>query len=174
MKKNIILILGIASALSMRAQSSELNSNCDSNPPDFNTSSYEAISHKVNIEYDSIVVSKTKRICPEYITNLVVELQSGKLNDDYKALAIYLLGELHPCDTNSIEVLIKDIDLTSTKHDPADSFSFSRWKKYPAEEALVKIGKPVIEPILNHLPKETSELRRQLMCDVLKQVLRSK
>ena len=73
-------------------------------------------------------------------------------------------------NTNSIEVLIEDIDLKATKFD--EPASLPRWGFYPAQQALIKIGEPVVEPILNHLPTEISELRRRLMCDVLKEVWR--
>jgi hypothetical protein len=163
MKTNIMWILFLMTVFTICAQDSEKFFDCATNPPDFNKLSYE--------EADNMLYDETrKRICPEYIANLVTEIQRGNLSDDKKTLAVYLLGELHPIDTNSIEVLIGCIDFKTIKLD--GKTRFSRWGQYPAKEALIKIGKPVIDPILNHLPDETNPLRRQLMCDVLKQVLR--
>jgi hypothetical protein len=153
----------------IQAQSLKMQ-NCVTNPPELNKMSYEEADQAISSEEDSILSTKIERICPEYITNLVIEIRSAQLNNNNRVLAIYFLGELRPSDTNSIEALIDYIDLKASRFDPKTRFR--RWGQYPAEEALIKIGKPVVDPILNHLPKETSELRRQLMCNVLKQVLR--
>jgi len=143
--------------------------NCITNPPDFIYLSYNEANATVKSEDDSIGRGAEK-VCPEYITNLVYQLREGHLSNDNKTLAIYLLGELHPNDTNSIEFLIENIDFKATKIDPP--WAPRRWGEYPAEEALITVGQPAVIPILNHLPSETNQLRRQLMCDVLKQVLR--
>ncbi|MGH7976620.1 MAG: hypothetical protein ACREDS_00530 [Limisphaerales bacterium] len=175
MKKYISLILLLAISIVVKAQDSQVNSDCFTNPPDFNKLSYDEANTVVDSE-DDLIGRGIKKICPEYITNLVNQIRNGALNSDNKTLAIYLLGELHPDDTNSIEVLIENIDFKATKFDHIlkTRISIKRWGSYPAEEALIKIGRPVVDPILNHLPTENSELRRQLMCDVLKQVLRHK
>jgi hypothetical protein len=159
--KNISLSLLLVTAFNVRAQNFDVTPDCVTNPPAFSEMSYQVASQAVNDEL-------RKKLCPEYIGNLVEEIRHGNLGNN-KVPAIYLLGELRPHDENSIEVLIENIDLKSP---PNPLLAPLRWGEYPAEEALIKIGKPVVEPILNHLPKETSELRRQLMCDVLKQVLR--
>jgi hypothetical protein len=160
--KNIGLTLLLVIAFNTRAQNISVDSNCVTNPPDFSKMSYQVASQTVNNELQ-------KRICPEYIKNLVEEIRYGNLGNN-KVPAIYLLGELRPHDENSIDVLIENIDLKSP---PNPLLAPLRWGEYPAEEALVKIGKPAINPILNHLPAETNELRRYLMCEVVKQVLRN-
>jgi hypothetical protein len=154
----------------LHAQNLATEVGCATNPPDFGKLSYREADNAVKSEDDLILSERVKKICPDYIINLANQLQEGHLNNDNKTLAIYFLGALHPTDTNSIEVLIENIDFRATKFDLKSAPM--RWGKYPAEEALMKIGKPVVNPILNHLPTETSQLRRQLMCDVLKQVLR--
>ena len=159
--KICILIFLLVATFTVHAQ----NSDCITNPPDFSKLSYGEANAVVNSE-------KTKNVCPGYIANLASQLRRGDLSDDNKTVAIYFLGTLRPTDTNSIEILIENIDFRALKLDPKTDLR--RWGQFPAEEALIKIGKPVIEPILEHLPKETSELRRQLMCNVLKQVLREK
>lgn len=138
---------------------------CVTNPPDISKLSYDEASDAVNSDVMDIMGARVKNICHEYITNLVNEIRHGNLDDDKKVLALYFLGALHPSDTNSIEVLIEYIDLKASRFDPA--ISPRRWGEYPAEEALIVIGFPSINPILEHLPTETNELRRHLMCKVL-------
>jgi hypothetical protein len=172
MKKYISLIFLMAATIITNAQ----NSDCVTNPSDFSILSYDKASAAVDSEDDLIVWRKIKKICPEYIANLVNEIRQRQLNADNKVLAIYLLGELRPSDTNSIEVLIENIDLKATRFDHLlkTRISIQRWGEYPAEEALIKIGQPVVIPILNDLPSETNQLRRKLMCDVLKKVWQQK
>jgi HEAT repeat protein len=93
------------------------------------------------------------------------------LGDDNKVLAIYLLGELRPSDATSVELLIQNIDLKATRFDLKTDFP--RWGQYPAVEALIKVGEPAVILILNELPNETNQLRRQLLCEVLKRVWRA-
>jgi hypothetical protein len=157
--KNTSLLLLLIITLDARAQNFGVASDCITNPPDFGKMSYQMAGQVVNDEL-------RKKLCPEYIKNLVNEIRQGDMGGN-KAPAIYLLGELRPHDEDSIEVLIENIDLKSP---PNPLLAPLRWGEYPAEEALVKIGDPTVIPILNHLPTENSELRRQLMCDVLKQV----
>lgn len=166
-----IFVLTLVSLIKMNAQESG-TAGLLTAPPDFAHISYDAASDAVRSDENNIMGSQVKRIGTEYITNLVGQIRSGNLNNEKKVLAIYLLGALHPVDTNSIEVLLDNIDLRATRFDPG--VRPMRWGEYPAEEALIRIGKPAIEPILNHLPIENSELRRQLMCNVIKQVLRRK
>jgi hypothetical protein len=42
--------------------------------------------------------------------------------------------------------------------------------KYPAEMALMVVGKPAVPAILKDLPTEENPLRRHLLCEVLKYV----
>jgi len=162
-------ILLITTALGLGAQNLGANSDCATNPPDFITLSYEEANNAVKSEESSILGKRTKKICPEYITNLGNQLRRGDLRSDSKVLGIYLLGTLHPGDTNSVEVLIQYIDLRASKFDGKSAVR--RWGEYPAAEALMKIGKPAVNPTLNHLPDEGGKIRRHLMCDVLKKVL---
>lgn len=152
--------------LAAQAQNSPSGSGCATNPPDLVNLAYKAANEAVNSEVDSITWSKTRRICPEYVTNLINQIRYGTLSGDNKTLAFYLLGQLRPSDTNSIEFLIQNIDFKATRVDP--KLRFPRWSDYPALDALIWIGKPVVEPILAHLAGETNELRRALMCSVLR------
>lgn len=166
MKTNVVLVFLLISTFTLAAQGT--SPNCATNPPDFSKLSYESAKAAVYDE-DSLIGRQAVKISAEYIYNLVQQLQYGHLSSDNKTLAIYLLGELQPKDTNAIEFLIENIDFKATKIEPPNSFP--RWGKYPAEEALITIGKPVVNPILDHIPKEDNEFRRQLMCDVLREVL---
>jgi len=165
-----LTLLLLVTSFSAIAQSIVTASNYATNPPDFIHLSYEEANAAVKSEDDSINAMKAIKISPEYITNLIYQLQYGHLNNDNKTLAIYFLGTLRPTDADSIEFLIEDIDFRASRTDPL--LAPLRWGQFPAQDALRKIGLPTVDPILNHLPKEDNELRRQLMCNVLKQVLR--
>lgn len=141
---------------------------CATNPPDFGNLSSQEADKAVMLEDTDILLHKTKTVCAEYFTNLVDQIRRGKLKNENEVLAIWLLGELRPRDTNSIETLIDIIDFKALKFDPATRVS--RWGSYPAQEALIRIGTPVVNPVLQHLRGESNELRRHLMCDVLIQV----
>jgi len=145
-------------------QNQDWMNSCATNPPDFSKLSYAEADKAASEEYNSIGIGQ-KKICPEYIPNLVNQLRNGQLNSDEKVLAVWLLGVLRPADTNSLAILIEYIDLKATKFD--FKTRLPRWGDYPAEEALIGIGKPAVSPILQHLPSETKELRRHLMCEVL-------
>ena len=134
------------------------NSGCVTNPPNFTKLSFGEACEAANDE-------ERQKICPEYITNLVSQLRQGHLSNDNQAAAIYLLGELRPTDSNSIQFLIENIDFKSSKM--ATSIGLVRWGCYPAQESLIKIGTPTVNAILCHLPIEDNEVRRHLMCDVL-------
>ena len=136
-------------------------------PPDFTEMSYGDADKAVNDVLVS-VLRKERTVSSQYVSGLVHQLRQGNLTDEKKVLVILLLGWLHPKDTNSIEVLIENIDLKAPHLDPA--YDIPRWGPYPAQDALVRIGAPAIDPILHHLPDEGSELRRHLMCEVLKSV----
>jgi len=152
----------------LRANEYDTNAGCVTNPPPLETMPYQQGSDAVSEELLEIQTIKSKRICPEYIANLVNVVRNGKLDVDKKVLAIYLLGELHPIDTNSVTVLIENIDLKAARIDPATRVR--RWGQYPAQEALIKIGRPTVGLILQFLPAEAKELRRHIMCDALVQI----
>lgn len=132
---------------------------CVTNPPDFSKLSWEdARSASVDEQF--------KNVCrPAYITNLFNQVRSGKLNPDNEALAIDLLGKLRPTNSCIIEFFIQNIDFERKRFDKPGGPSTEL--KYPCEQALMNIGLPVVNPILNHLTTETNELRRHLMCEVL-------
>ena len=168
MKARIFLLCLAITAYRAEAQDSPNNSGCVTNPPNYGSLSYADADKATDSEANLIVSEKVKKICPEYITNLVKQLRYGHLTTDNKVLAIYLLGELQPSDTDAIEVLIELIDLKATKSEPPGRPP--RWPEYPAEGALMTIGMPAANPILNHLPTETKNLRRHLLCEALKHI----
>jgi len=166
MTKCISLCLLLLTA-SVKAQNAEV-----AKPPDFAVLSYDQASTAVNAEVASIVVQHIRKPGPEYLSTLDMQLQYGHLNNDNKILAIYLLGELRPSDLDSINILIDTIDLKAEKFDRIlkTGISIVRWGDYPAEEALMKIHKPAVSPIVNHLPTEGNELRRHLLCEALRRI----
>src|ERR1035437_772729 len=134
-------------------------------PPNFaKMASYK----EMNAALD-IVMDLKPNATPEYVSNLVYQIKQNDVLDGAKAYSIFLLGELRTTNTTAIEILIEKIDLKAPRQ---LALRLPLWGKYPAEEALAKIGKPVVNPILTYLPNETNQLRRQLMCVVLKQVWR--
>jgi hypothetical protein len=142
------------------------NVNYIATPPNFGEMSYDDANTAINEIVDSVVATKIKSVGPNFVIGLVDQLRRGGLDDEKKVLVIYLLGCLRPKDTNSVEVLIEHIDLKAPRLDP--KFDIARWGFYPAQDALVRIGAPAIDPILHHLPDEGNALRRHLMCGVLK------
>jgi hypothetical protein len=147
------------------AQSFLKHSDCATNPPDFGKLSSQEADEAAMSEELEILSSKIKTVCAGYFTNLVDQIRHGNLKNDNEVLAIWLLGELQPQDTNSIEALIENIDFKALKPDPATRVS--RWGQYPAQEALRRIGMPVVNPVLQHLPAESNPLRRHLICELL-------
>ncbi|MCP4250651.1 MAG: hypothetical protein GY778_26720 [bacterium] len=100
------------------------------------------------------------------MVDLRSELERDGLADEGKVYAIYLAGELRavPCVTD----LVERIDFKAPFVDP--KIAHGRWGMYPAQEALVKIGQPAVNMILDVLPDEADPARRDLMCRVLADV----
>jgi len=152
----ILLLIAVLNAIGQNAVTTNL-------PPDFTKMpSFKEMDAALNAVEDL-----KQTATPEYVSNLVFQIRQDNASDEAKVYAIFLLGKLHATNSTAIEVLIDKIDLKAP-HQLA--LRLPPWGKYPAEEALMKIGKPVVDPILNHLPNETSQFRRQLMCDVLRRV----
>jgi len=106
----------------------------------------------------------------ELVARLVEEIRQSDFPPDSKLCAIYLLGQLRPKDINATQVLVDNIDFVAQQQDRR--LNIARWGMYPAEEALGKIGMPAVEVILDiYLPKESNQLRLNLMCAVLQDVL---
>ena len=164
---NFILLL-LLHPFVLRAQPVASNSSYATNPPNFSQLSYDQADKAINDDALQIRILHVKTVGPEYLLNLVSQVRHGNLSDDKKVLAIFLLGEIAPSEINSIETFIENIDLKALKLDPKTGFP--RWGTYPAKEALFKSGKAAIVPLLNHLPNETKDLRRQLMCEVLVEI----
>lgn len=153
---SILFLMAMLNAIGQNAVTTNL-------PPDFTKmASYKEMNAALNAVEDSRPTAT-----PEYVSNLVFQIKKESASDEARVYAIFLLGKLHATNSTAIEVLIDKIDLKAP-HQLA--LRLPPWGEYPAEEALVTIGKPVVEPILNHLSGETNQLRRQLMCDVLKRV----
>jgi hypothetical protein len=104
------------------------------------------------------------------VVTLVGEIRQRDFPADSKLCAIYLLGELRPRDASAVDALMENIDFVATRGDIR--LGIARWGKYPAEEALEKIGMPAVHVALTfYLPKEEDQLKRHLMCNVLQGAL---
>lgn len=103
----------------------------------------------------------------ELVSDLKKELTSGALSDEGKLYVIYFLGELRAADATS--VLLENIDFVTPFVDKKGGIG--RWGMYPAQEALVKVGTPALNMIVDKLPIEPKEERRQLMCTVMADVI---
>lgn len=125
--------------------------------PDFRSQSAEKLDQTVEQ-----IVSTHRQVSADAIR----QLRDGNLSDDGKLYAVYLLGELRA--TAAVTTLLENIDLKATRGDLKGGIG--RWGMYPAQEALSKVGTPAVQMILDLLPAERSELRRQLMCMVITDV----
>ena len=79
---------------------------------------------------------------------------------------IYLLGTYGA--TEAVKLLTDMIDFKATIVDPR--VRIGRWGLYPAQEALVKIGKPAANEVLRRIASEADPTRRKLMCIVIEAV----
>jgi hypothetical protein len=164
MKLKNICILGLLSIsiLSGEGQNSGgTNIDYSIKAPEFTKlSTYE----EMNVVLDKVLVSKPK-VTPEYAGDLIRQINEPNASDEGKVYAIYLLGELCITYTNAIETLVNKIGLKAPQIEL--NLRIRLWGTFPAQEALVKMGMPVVVPILNHLPNEVDQFRRQLLCSVL-------
>ena len=108
-------------------------------------------------------VGETITAYNDAIRDIVNQLNQNGLSNEAKVYCIYLLGQLHAAE--GVSVLIDKIETEANKVDPKDRIG--RWGKYPAQEALAKIGKSAANAILEKLGQENNELRRNLMVLVI-------
>ncbi len=103
----------------------------------------------------------------DLVAGLVQQIKDEKGGSpDGKLHAIYVLGELR-----AAAATLPLISLIATEAIYQDMKSKrARWGQYPAAEALVKIGNPVIQPVLNQLAQEPDQKRKDLLCSVIVQV----
>jgi hypothetical protein len=127
------------------------------NLPDFRSPPSEEMSRAVDkvIECYDLVVA-----------DVLNQLRDYQLSSEAKVYAIYLLGRLRA--SAAVTILLDNIAFKATKVDPKGGIG--RWGMYPAQEALVRIGTPAVNMILDRLPSEREELRRKLMCSVISDV----
>ena len=122
--------------------------------PDFQTSTPDVLSAEVD---------KAVQAYSGVTNEIIAQVQRGHLPNEGMLYAIVLLGQLRAA--NAATVLIEKIDFKPAKKDT--SGGIGRWGPYPAQEALVKIGTPAVNMVLDKLPTEQNDLRRQLMCSVI-------
>ncbi len=73
----------------------------------------------------------------DVVDALLRQLRAPALPNDRKVLIIYSLGHLR--DPRAASALIANIGLRAEKMDP--KLGFARWRQFPAQEALVRIGR---------------------------------
>ena len=160
----IVICLMLIGLTSVKAQNpTATNGDYSVNPPDFTKMQSDNEMHAAL----NVVMGLRQAATQQYVSNLVRQIKQTTAPNEARACAIFLLGELRATNTVAIEILIDNINFQAPRE---LGLRLPIWGQYPAEEALIKIGQPVVIPILNHLPNETNQLRRQLMCDVLKRV----
>ena len=87
-----------------------------------------------------------------------------------KVYCVYLLGELRADE--AVPALLTLIDFEGVP-DHNSNRRRARWGRYPASEALAKIGSPAVGPVTAALGDESGETRRKLMVRVLRDILGS-
>ena len=175
MKRSIALMFAAGTLFlagyctSLHAQDTNVNSN--TNTPDGGFAvAIAANLGKMPYKDASDAVNKIADQNRKLVAKLVEEIRQSGFPPDSKLCAIYLLGQLRPKDINAAQVLVDNIDFVAQQQDLR--LNIARWGMYPAEEALSKIGMPAVEAILDiYLPKESNQLRLNLMCAVLQDVL---
>ena len=97
--------------------------------------------------------------------NLIRLLRHGKnLNKEKKIRICFLLGEYRA--TRATMDLLNIITLEN-KNVPEEDTRFALWRKYPAYEALMKIGVPAIPRILKRLETESDLMAMRLEVSVV-------
>ena len=136
-------------------------------PPDFIGSTYADALIAAGMAIYA-VEEINRPVVPGFSSRVIDQLSNEKLGGDKKALAFYLLSEVTPRDTNSIQAAIKWIDFkVNVPHSDPKWRNLHPWSSYPARDALLRIGEVSVGPIVQDLPGETNGLRRQLLCAVV-------
>jgi len=128
-------------------------------------------------KFDSIAIAEADKAAEEILRNYTAaggelvwqQLREAKTNAG-KVRLIYVLGRIRY--KQAVTELIKMIDLQAEGIDPKTAIA--RWGRYPAAEALARIGTDstkTMNSIVRVLGTEENELRRKLMVRVLAEVL---
>jgi hypothetical protein len=130
-------------------------------PIDFHMPDFKEITYPAGDEHVNRIVGSYEST----IINLINQLQAD-LSAEQQTYVIYILGELRAIQARTI--LVERIDFEATKMDPR--FKIGRWGRYPAAEALVKIGRPAINEILAKASRRQNESRLKQMAAVIHDV----
>ena len=123
---------------------------------------FEGLSKEEADKYSAdILVAQSKSI-----NELVNQLSVAK-SVDAKVQLIYVLGELRA--TLAISKLVEFIDFEMQI--PIFQPQMRRWGKYPAQEALVKIGLDSVKYIVPRLGKEKADDRRVFLVQVIANIM---
>ena len=125
--------------------------------PDFKVISYPEGDTDVN----HIVTSYQSAI-----SDLIKQLEGGKLSKEQQTYVIYLLGALRA--VGAATILVEYIDFEAPVVDPKSAIG--RWGLHPAAEALVKIGRPSVNEILAKAQRPQNDSRLKQMAIVIQEV----
>jgi hypothetical protein len=129
--------------------------------PDFRTTPAAALSAEVD---------RASQGYTDAVNAVLTQVQDGGLSEEGMLYAIVLLGQLRAATAAS--TLVEHIDFKPARKDT--SGGIGRWGPYPAQQALVKIGLPAVNVVLDQLPAEGRELQRELLYAVLTDALGKK
>lgn len=99
-------------------------------------------------------------------TALMNQLRQADQPNQARVFTIYLLGVFRVVE--AVEPLAEIIDFKA--ENPEMARRLARWSHYPARDALQKIGPASVPVMLERLSTEDNQVRRALMCSVLRQV----
>jgi hypothetical protein len=107
------------------------------------------------------------KVYDEAAADLIRQSQNAKTNNA-RVYSIYLLGEFRA--KAAVPALLRAADTVAAR---ADNYKpgHPRWGRFPAREALAKIGSPAVEPVIDALADQASPARRKLMVGVLRDIL---
>ncbi len=99
--------------------------------------------------------------------DLIAQAQKGKTRNA-RTYGVYLLGELRADE--AVPTLLTLIDFEGVPDHNSNS-RHARWGRYPACEALAKIGSPAVGLLVGDLADEGSASRRRLVVGTLRDIL---
>ena len=154
----LIALLGI-----LLTATSQVQGDCDCNPEKAESYLLEK-DHPCRIDFVKCAVNAPSE---EYVSTLSAIIREHTDNMDACATAVYALGEMRQPD--AVPVLIKFLD-----HSFLGAIKDIPYMKADPPSALIKIGEPSLEPLLQSLEKYTEPQIRQTMGSMVYQICQSK
>lgn len=127
--------------------------------------------HETAMKNDPMRVAYSAVQARNEAINAELEVLRRRFPDETRmSAALYILGELRA--SSAVEAIADELMFSPAKH--AGEFLNSsefRWAKYPAQDALIKIGAPAIPVMIRKLKKTDDEIERKIAAQVLLFVL---